>query len=390
MTGFERPLRMTEQEGQLKELLDLVEANIDPEHCERVDQRYRRALAYEDVDWAPLLIRSPFAGQFSLPAPWDKFNRYPYSEAFCSPAAMLQNQLLGQVVPGLVIRDDNPLAIRNDHGTIQIASLLGASWAIREDSYPWVEALDSDEAVCSLIEEDESIDWEKGVVGQSRQTLEFYHEQLRIYPLCQEAIQISLPDLQGPIDTAEMLWGGQMLMALLDRPELARRLMDKIVQAMMAAAEYYRNFAWDKLEPFANTQHGYNIAGRLLIRDDSAIMVAPETYREVIRPHDAKLLREVGGGSIHFCGNGEHLLESMLEIPDCRGFDFGQPGMMNIKRICERCQERKTAIAGLTPSREELVSGQARRDFPTGVVHVYITTDIDDAREVVEAYKVSG
>ena len=91
---------MTEQEGQLKELLDLVEANIDPEHCERVDQRYRRVLAYEDVDWAPLLIRSPFAGQFSLPAPWGKFNRYPYSETFCSPATMLQNQLLGQVVPG--------------------------------------------------------------------------------------------------------------------------------------------------------------------------------------------------------------------------------------------------------------------------------------------------
>jgi hypothetical protein len=41
----------------------------------------------------------------------------------------------------------------------------------------------------------------------------------------------------------------------------------------------------------------------------------------------------VGGGSIHFCGNGQHLIEPMLQISDLSGLDFGQSAMMDTKRI---------------------------------------------------------
>ena len=381
---------MTATEEQLRRLLETVEGHIDLGHCRRVDKRYRRALGHEQVDWPPLVAQSEFGRRWALPKPWNQFEYYTYREAFHDPKAMLQNQLLGRVVPGLILKDDNPLAIRNDHGTIQIASLLGGSWYMHENDYPWVECLDSAQAVRDLAESEQTIDWEKGVIGPSTQTLEFYRETLSHYPQCQEAIQISLPDLQGPIDTAEMLWGSDLLLALLDDPELACKLMDKIVRTMLTVSEYYRKFAHDRLEPFANTQHGYNIPGRLLIRNDSSILVSPETYRQVIAPQDSTLLEGVGSGSIHFCGNGEHLIEAMLEIPHLRGLDCGQPEMMDTERIYALCQERKVAITNLMPAREDLMSGQALRSFPTGVVHVYVTEDIEDAREVVSSYQRSA
>jgi hypothetical protein len=107
----------------------------------------------------------------------------------------------------------------------------------------------------------------------------------------------------------------------------------------------------------------------------------------MIQPHDACLLRAVGAGSIHFCGDGEHLIEALLEIPDLRGVDCGEPEKMDRQRVYGLCAERRVAVTGWQCSREELVSGQARRDYPTGAVLLYLTEDIDEAREVVAAYQ---
>jgi len=378
---------MPADQNQLDRLLELIEEHINLEDCWQVDERYRRAFSYEQVDWPPLVAQPVFGRRWLLPRPWDQFEFYPYRQAFYDPRAMLQNQLLDRVVPGLILKDDSPLAIRNDHGTIQIASLLGASWYMHGNDYPWMESLGSTEAVRSLIESDQNIDWEKGLIGPSTRTLKFYREQLSRYPRCQQALQISLPDLQGPMDTAEMLWGSEMFVALLDEPSLAGKLMDKVVCAMLAVAEYYRQFTYDRLEPFANTQHGYFIPGRLLIRNDSSILVSPETYRQVIAAQDSKVLRAVGTGSIHFCGNGEHLVEPMLEIPGLRGLDFGQANMMDVRKIYEMASHRKVVLTCLKPSREDLISGQAKADFSTGVVFVYNTETIADACEVVASIK---
>ena len=372
---------------QLDKLLELIEQHIDLEHSQGVDERYRRSLAYEEVDYPPLVFQSELGKPWKLPKPWDTFERYNYRQAFEDPAAMMQNMLLDRVVPGLILKDDSPLAIRNDHGTIQIASILGGAWEMHENNYPWVKSLGSSEAIRALVEEDRDIDFSCGVQPQSMRTLEFYNEKLSGYPKCKEAIQISLPDLQGPVDTADILWGTEIFLMILQEPQLVTAIMDKIVRTMLAVADHYRKLTYDRLYPVANTQHGYNIPGRLLIRNDSAIMVSPDTYHQVIAPQDARLLKEVGGGSIHFCGNGQHLVEPMLEIPDLRGLDFGQAGMINVKKIYEIARQQKVALTCLKPSRDDLTSGQAVADFPTGVVFICNTETIDDARGVVMAYR---
>jgi hypothetical protein len=189
------------------------------------------------------------------------------------------------------------------------------------------------------------------------------------------------------MDTADILWGTEIFLMILQEPKLVTALMDKIIRTMLAVIGHYRELAYDRLDPAANTQHGYNIPGRLMIRNDSSIMISPDAYREVVRPSDAKLLQEVGTGSIHFCGNGQHLVEPMLEIPDLRGLDLGQADMMDVKKIYDMASQRKVALTCLKPSRDELVSVQAVADFPTGAVFVYNTETIEDACEVVAAYR---
>jgi hypothetical protein len=116
-------------------------------------------------------------------------------------------------------------------------------------------------------------------------------------------------------------------------------------------------------------------------------MVSPDTYREMILPQDARLLTDIGSGSIHFCGNGQHLIEPMLEIPDLRGIDLGEPEMMDTKWIYKTCAQKKVSITNLMPSRDDLVNGKAVKEYPTGVVFVYHTEDIEDALDVMDKYK---
>ncbi len=103
-----------------KEELDLLRSGIahdvDIERSHQIDERYRLALEYEDVDRPPIVVQPEFGRSFTLPEPWSGFRRYSHRESFDDPAAMMQNMLLDRVVPGLIIGDDSPLAIRNDHG----------------------------------------------------------------------------------------------------------------------------------------------------------------------------------------------------------------------------------------------------------------------------------
>lgn len=94
-------------------------------------------------------------------------------------------------------------------------------------------------------------------------------------------------------------------------------------------------------------------------------------------------MSDIVGGSIHFCGNGQHLIEPMLEIPNLRGIDFGQAEMMDMKKIYEMASRRRVALTCLKPSRDDITSGKVKADFPTGVVSVYNAETINDAREVV-------
>ena len=374
------------RERELDRLLGLLEGEVVPERCAGIDERYRRALGCEEVDRPPVVIQALYPGRMELPAPWDEFRRYAYREGFEDPRAMLQNELLSRVVPGVLLGDDSPAALRSNHGTIQIASLLGGRWEVAEDDFPWVRSFGSVERIREIAAGKGAVDLGGGILPRSFATLEFYREKLRSFPACEEVIQVALPDLQGPLDTAEQLWGSDIYYAFGDDRELLDGILGRVVEVMLQVAGEFRRRGRERLDPVANTQHGYMIPGRLLIRDDSAIMLSAEMYGEFVGPHDGRLLREVGGGAVHFCGNGEQLIGPLLEIPDLRGVDISQPHLVDLGRIYGRCRERGVAITGIPRSREDLVSGRARAEFPTGCVFVYMTSDFADAREVMRAY----
>ncbi len=125
------------------------------------------------------------------------------------------------------------------------------------------------------------------------------------------------------------------------------------------------------------------------IRNDTSIMLSPEMYSEFVRPHDARLLHGVGTGSIHSCGKWDHLVAPTLGIPDLRGLDLGNAEMMDLPVVHAACRERNVAVTNFAQTRQDLVSGRSREQFPTGAVFPYYAEDTDDAIAVVSAYSAN-
>jgi len=374
-------------ESELRELLALVEAHIDTEHVAAVDARYRQAFTFQEMDRPPLQVRPPYTiGRVpELPDPWGRFRTYSFAEALESPAAMMQNQILGFVVPGMLLRTDDPLAIRHACGTVLVASILGAKWRLHEGSNPWVEQFASQEELAAALECPVDFD-NASVFARTVQTMSYFRRILDDYPACRKTIQISLPDTQGPFDTAEQVWGGDIYYAVADRSPLLDKLLAKIAEVTVETAQRLEKLTRDRLRPLARSDIDTYEPGNLMIRNDSPIMLSPEHYSEIVRPHDARMLKNVGGGSIHFCGNGEHLIPAMLDIPMMLGFDIGQSHLMDTKSIYQTCRSRQVVVSRMNPSREDLVSGIASRQFTTGAVFCYWAEDWDDAVDVVTQY----
>ena len=364
--------------GSLNRLLEAIESRIDLSRCARIDERYRKALACEPVDRPPLVIACE-----EHPLGLEPFG---HNESYDDPEKMLFNMLLTRVYPCLDFKDDGPLAIRADMGTVVIASILGCRWRVTEDMPPWVEPVGDLSQVQPIVEAGVP-DVAAGLAARVLETMQFYRSKLADYPQCLRAIQIAMPDAQGPFDTAEMICGSRIFYHLYDEPELISRLLALVGRTMVAYARRTKELAVDRLSPGLTCQHGYMIGGEILIRADSIINVSKEMYEAILRPHDEEVLTELGAGSMHFCGNGQHQVDALLEIGPLRGLDLGEPFLMEAEEIYRKCAARGVPVTNLMPSADDLVSGRARRTFPTGAVFTYQARTLAEAREVMAGYR---
>ena len=118
------------------------------------------------------------------------------------------------------------------------------------------------DAVESLVNSTESLDLSGEVVDRSVKMLCFYAEQLAKYPQCHRAIQISMPDLQGPFDTAEQLWGSDIFIGLIDQPKLVTALMEKVSEKKIL---------------LCSNRFGINLTSRWLLSDAFGWYASQET-----------------------------------------------------------------------------------------------------------------
>ena len=365
----------------LHSLLNILEQSLQPERVQHCDKCQRHSLNWEPVERLPLVISYPYPKSKEI-------QPFPHGEVFDHPEKMLFNELAHAFETSIYLHseilDDLSYTIRANFGTVIIASLFGGLVEQRENNPPWIRHFETKDQFNSIFDKD-PLDFNQGICPKIVDRYKFYRDILADYPNLQQCIKIVLPDLQGPLDSLELLRGSEIYSDFVLDPEIVDNGLKLMAEAQIGFARFLQQYTTESSDGFSH-QHAVSIKGNILIRNDSAIMISPEMYANQVAPYDELVLKELGGGGVHSCGKIDFNIPSIFELNSLQCFDFGQSYLNDMETIYGLAKERKIPLLRIRPSREELLSGQITKKFPTGVSLVYEAVSYDDALEVSRKY----
>lgn len=302
--------------SKLSELLEYLETHLDEEHLEHSLELHKKALTCQTVPRLPLRSNFPLE-EANLPL---DITPYPYEETYEDMEKMMFNELL----PALMcteLQDDSFPMIRANYGVATMPSLFGAKSQIVNGNMPWVDHFENEEEIQRIVDKgvpDSSFLWQRTL-----DTQEYYNEVLSKYPLCRKHVHIFHPDLQGPFDISHLLWGSDIYMAIYDNPQLVKELMEVVTQTYIKCMKQIKKTTTDDVDGGAFAYHwGMLYSGGYVLRDDSAVNLSKDDFNEFVRPYDEKIFKELGGGSIHFCGRADQWIFDMIQMEGCKGINI--------------------------------------------------------------------
>jgi hypothetical protein len=323
---------------KLNALLDFIEENIDEEHVRRTQRLHLDAMGYLPVSHLPL----------TLIYPPEDMELFPYEGAFDDPEKMLYNELIRTVggtstLTSVRLRDDFPPHIRSNHGIGILSSLFGARCRIINNNMPWVEHMELDEIRKAAG---------KGVPDLCQalgkrvlDTHHYYLEKLKEYPKCFRCVRITQPDLQGPFDIAHLLIGNDVFLDVVDYPDLVHELLDVVTETYIAFRKKVEPLLTDRAGDDAVYLHGCIFGGKVLLKDDTAIInLSEEMYRSFSKAFNDRIFEGFGGGSMHYCGPSRTWAHEAIGSPWLRGVNLGNPEMQNLAREYAYWSKRKVPI----------------------------------------------
>jgi hypothetical protein len=334
-------------EDTLERCLEDLENRLDPEQEERLAQEWR------------VFSAGGFPGDIFSPRrdrpipPQTEWQTVRVNAALENPTAMLLQQYgicssLLNAGSGLLLH------VRSNYGTSILPLLFGVEPFVMSeemDTLPTSRPLNDSAAIRRLLDAGLP-DLTRGYAGRVTEVGERFVEIARRYPKIGRYVHPVHPDLQGPLDVCEVLWGSSLFTALYDQPDTVHALLDLITRAYEALMR-----RWERIAPFStagNCHWGFFHRGSLMIHLDSAMNLSRKMVEEFALPYDRRLLESFGGGAIHFCGRGDHFIGSLCALPGLYAINLTQPHLNHMERIFSQTVDRGINLLGLErPAAEE-------------------------------------
>jgi len=173
-------------------------------------------------------------------------------------------------------------------------------------------------------------------------------------------VQVYHPDLQGPMDVSEVLWGSGLFVELLDNPALVQRLLELVTDTYIVFLRRWQQIVPPlpgEVDVHWSMLHG----GHIMLRDDSAMNLSPAMFDEFIAPANQRLLDTFGGGAEHFCGRGDHFIDRMCGLRSMHAVAMSQPDWNNMETIYRHTVDRGIKLIGLarTAADQALTGGRS-------------------------------
>ncbi len=244
--------------------------------------------------------------------------------------------------------DGSLLNVRCNYGTGIMPSLFGAEPFVMDEALntlPTNRPIGSDEATLRRLLDRGVPDPESGLGANVFEMAGIFTAVAEDYPKIGKYVRIYHPDLQGPMDVCELMYGSDIFVDLLEKPGLIREMLELVTATYVAFMG-----KWMKAVPSKGT-HGIHWSmmhkGTVMIRDDSAMNLPPAMFEEFIMPFDQRVLDEFGGGAIHFCGRGDHFIHKAAGMGGLFAVNLTQPELNDMEKVFRSTVERGIKLIGL-------------------------------------------
>jgi hypothetical protein len=285
-------------------LLAEIDRLYPPQRIERSRERLRRVWwGYAKPDRLPFVFvyfptddTAPVATNTPTPASNEKLLN-DQLEAIIARAC-LQDDYIPSLFPGLR------------------QGLLPTAYGAREvetGGHTWVEPILRDaQDVFQLGRPDFT---RQGVAAEFLETIRFFRSAT------QGRLPIQMPDMQGPLDLANNLWGTEgLLMAMQETPAAAHRLLQMMTDDYIRYMRLVREAAqgdWVPMHcmPVLWLPPTLGVA----LSEDLLAVLSPRLYRAFGPPYNRQVAAAFGGIVVHSCGSVEHNLAPLAATPGLVG-----------------------------------------------------------------------
>ncbi|NLD87960.1 MAG: hypothetical protein GX633_06850 [Clostridiales bacterium] len=341
-------------------LLEDIEKRID---CDTEDDFHSQWRSFWSGEFNEVIF-APKRRKTTMPSL--EVRQININDALSDLELMLDHQL-AKVSHALSVETYAP-CVRANYGTGIMTSLFGAEIFVmpREmDTLPTTRSYNDSEPVRRILERgipDLCSGFGQNVFGFG----ELAREVFSNYPKIEKYVTVFHPDTQGPLDVCELLWGSEMFYEMYDDPDFVHDVMTLISETFTAFLE-----KWYKIIPKKN---GLNVhwswvhPGPIMLRNDSAMNLSPELYREFALKYDKRLLEHFSGGCVHFCGRGDHYIDMLLSLDCVTCINFSQPHLNNMDVIFDSIVRNNKKF--LAYPRQACLEYAKRPDAIKGYIHI--------------------
>ncbi|MEI7883891.1 MAG: uroporphyrinogen decarboxylase family protein [Clostridia bacterium] len=156
-----------------------------------------------------------------------------------------------------------------------------------------------------------------GDLQKTLDKVEYFLEQTKgEYP-------VSVSDMQGPFDTACLLWEKEnFLMSLIDEQEAVHHVMNLVTENFIEFGQKLKNMIPDFVPmhvPSVWAPADYGIS----LSEDSIVMISKRMFKNLVQPYLQRISTAFGGLTLHSCGNWQQHLASVKEITGLKAINFG-------------------------------------------------------------------
>ena len=238
-------------------------------------------------------------------------------------------------------------SVRANMGCGIFPTLFGIKQELYEDKMPWVQEHLSKEELQKMGPEDLKLsdEFKMGLEHMAYMVEQLEGTGCMIYPM----------DLQGPFDTAHLVYGDAIFYDMYDDPEFVHHLLELSCHAIfMGMEECFKVIPnSDKMLAHYNGLVIPRSAGGIKTSEDTSTLLSKEHIEEFIVPYLEKVLSYFGGGYVHYCGKNPHLFEAVMGLSSVKGINFGNSEMHDMEYVLKRCAESGEIYYGTIPRGDE-------------------------------------